>query len=129
MTQRSITGRIQAFLLLCCLIWAGLPALTTAQGHAIADVALGSLPVQVAQVYTAVHRGGPFSSEKDGSVFFNRERILPMKTRGYYREYTVPTPGVGHRGARRLVCGGPPRLPDACYYTGDHYESFRRVVP
>jgi ribonuclease T1 len=63
-------------------------------------------------------------------VFGNRERLLPIKARGYYREYTVKTPGSRNRGARRLVCGGqPPTTPDACYYTDDHYNSFRRVIP
>lgn len=127
MTQCNILRRISAFLLWCCLVW--LPALASAQDNTLVDVDLSTLPVQVAQVYTAVHQGGPFSSEKDGRVFFNRERILPMKARGYYREYTIPTPGVRHRGVRRLVCGGPPKTPDACYYTGDHYQTFRRVVP
>jgi ribonuclease T1 len=62
-------------------------------------------------------------------VFGNRERLLPLKRRGYYREYTVATPGARDRGARRIVCGGfRPRAPDACWYTGDHYSSFKRIV-
>ena len=62
--------------------------------------------------------------------FGNRERLLPARARGYYREYTVATKGARDRGARRLVCGGPrPAKPDACYYTDDHYASFRRVLP
>jgi ribonuclease T1 len=77
-----------------------------------------------------VRSGGPFPYEKDGIVFGNRERLLPRQSRGYYREYTVPTPGARDRGARRLVCGGrQPRNPDACFYTDDHYASFRRVLP
>jgi ribonuclease T1 len=69
-------------------------------------------------------RGGPFPFPRDGIVFGNREGILPAKPKGYYREYTVPTPGVGHRGARRIVSGqGGER-----YYTDDHYRSFRRIV-
>ncbi len=60
-------------------------------------------------------------------MFGNRERQLPAKKRGYYREYTVRTPGVAHRGARRIVCGGAKRMPDACYYTSDHYTSFREI--
>ena len=76
-----------------------------------------------------IEQGGPFKHEKDGVVFGNRERLLPGKPRGYYREYTVRTPGVSSRGARRIVCGGePPAKPEACYYTEDHYASFRRVV-
>ena len=72
--------------------------------------------------------GGPFPYDKDGTVFGNRERLLPAHQRGYYREYTVKTPGARNRGARRIVCGGKPRVPDACYYTSDHYASFRRIV-
>jgi ribonuclease T1 len=92
-------------------------------------VSLTELPRQGVQIYTQIHQGGPFASEKDGTVFGNRERLLPIRKRGYYLEYTVPTPGARNRGVRRIVCGGQPRLPDACYYTADHYESFRRIVP
>jgi ribonuclease T1 len=93
-------------------------------------VALGALPRQAQNTYRLIHEGGPFPYEKDGTVFFNRERLLPARPRGHYREYTVKTPGVGHRGARRIVCGGrkPPAPPEACYYTDDHYASFRRIV-
>jgi ribonuclease T1 len=101
----------------------------SALSDAQAVVSLRGLPQQVAQTYALIHQGGPFVSERDGVVFGNRERRLPAKTRGYYREYTVPTPGARNRGTRRLVCGGAPRTPDVCYYTADHYESFRRVVP
>jgi ribonuclease T1 len=88
-----------------------------------------TLPEQARQVLVLVAAGGPFPYEKDGTTFGNRERLLPSNKRGYYREYTVPTPGVSHRGARRVVCGGvQPRLPDACYYTHDHYASFRLIV-
>jgi len=76
-----------------------------------------------------IYQGGPFRYDKDGAVFGNRERILPAKNRGYYREYTVKTPGERSRGARRIVCGGLiPTTPDACYYTDDHYASFRRIA-
>jgi len=92
-------------------------------------VSLGELPRQGQQIYTLIFQGGPFATEKDGVVFGNRERLLPARTRGYYREYTVPTPGLNHRGKKRIVCGGQPRLPDVCYYTVDHYASFRRIVP
>lgn len=76
-----------------------------------------------------IRQGGPFRYDKDGTVFGNRERLLPRAQRGYYREYTVDTPGLQHRGARRIVCGGEePRRPEACYYTEDHYASFRLIV-
>lgn len=90
-------------------------------------ISLAELPSQGRATYALIHEGGPFPYDKDGSVFGNRERLLPLKKRGYYREYTVRTPGVRHRGARRIVCGGAPRTPDACYYTSDHYASFREI--
>jgi ribonuclease T1 len=87
------------------------------------------LPREGQTTYQNIRKGGPFPYEKDGTVFGNRERLLPREARGYYREYTVRTPGVRHRGARRIVCGGPvPTEPKACYYTEDHYASFRLIV-
>jgi ribonuclease T1 len=78
---------------------------------------------------TLIDKGGPFRHDKDGTVFGNRERLLPLQPRGFYREYTVRTPGVSHRGARRIVCGGlKPTQPEACFYTEDHYASFRRII-
>jgi ribonuclease T1 len=98
-------------------------------GSAVASVAYTGLPPQGQEVMEQIRQGGPFRYEKDGTVFGNRERLLPSQKRGYYREYTVPTPGLRHRGARRIVCGGQqPRSPDACYYTEDHYSSFRLIV-
>jgi len=77
-----------------------------------------------------IRAGGPFKSDKDGAVFGNREHALPAHRRGFYREYTVVTPGACNRGARRIVCGGtPPTAPETCYYTGDHYLTFQRIVP
>ena len=92
-------------------------------------VSVAGLPRQGAQTYSLIRQGGPFAYEKDGIVFGNRERLLPAQKRGYYREYTVATPGLRHRGARRIVCGGQPRTPDTCYYTANHYASFRQIVP
>ncbi|MDR3369246.1 ribonuclease domain-containing protein [Rhodoferax sp.] len=94
-----------------------------------ATIRVAELPQQGEQMYALIHQGGPFASEKDGVIFGNRERLLPPFKRGYYREYTVPTPGLWHRGTRRIVCGGMPKTPDACYYTADHYASFRKIVP
>lgn len=94
-----------------------------------ASIALAELPVQGQQTYALIRQGGPFEYEKDGVVFGNRERLLPSHKRGFYREYTVKTPGSPTRGQRRIVCGGAPRTPDACYYTADHYASFRRILP
>lgn len=95
----------------------------------IATVAKDSLPPQAHSTYRLVFEGGPFPYNKDGSIFGNRERLLPIHPRGYYREYTVKTPGLSHRGARRIVCGGPATRPHTCYYTADHYASFRKIVP
>ncbi len=101
-----------------------------ANAATIGDVALAELPREAREVMRLIRQGGPFPYDKDGTVFFNRERLLPAQKRGYYREYTVPTPGLRHRGARRIVCGGwEPTVPDTCYYTADHYASFRRIVP
>ncbi len=87
------------------------------------------LPREGQETYQLIRKGGPFPYEKDGTVFGNRERLLPREVRGFYREYTVRTPGVKHRGARRIVCGGQiPRNPQTCYYTQDHYASFRMIV-
>lgn len=91
-------------------------------------VSLAELPRQGVEMYHLIRQGGPFRNEKDGVVFGNRERLLPAQKRGYYREYTVATPGVRSRGTRRIVCGGAPKTPDACYYTADHYASFRVIV-
>ena len=92
-------------------------------------VALSALPGEAQATHRLVLAGGPFPNQQDGIVFGNRERILPRTARGYYHEYTVATPGARNRGARRLVCGGkPPTTPDVCYYTDDHYSSFKRVV-
>ncbi len=79
---------------------------------------------QIDQTLALIQQGGPFPyPDKDGTTFYNREGKLPAQSQGYYREYTVPTPGVTHRGARRIVTGGHP--PTVYYLTVDHYDSFR----
>lgn len=95
---------------------------------AAVTVQVAELPQQARETYGLIRQGGPFPYDKDGTVFGNRERLLPIEKRGYYREYTVKTPGSRDRGARRIVCGGPARTPHACYYTADHYASFRKIV-
>ena len=95
-----------------------------------ADIlAVAQLPPQGRSMLTLIYKGGPFTHEKDGVVFGNRERLLPANVRTYYREYTVRTPGERSRGARRIVCGGlQAAVPDDCFYTDDHYASFRKIV-
>ena len=83
------------------------------------------LPPKAIETLQAIDQGGPFPYSRDGVTFQNRERRLPERPRGYYREYTVPTPGENDRGARRIIAGGNP--PEVYYYTADHYRSFRQV--
>jgi len=100
-------------------------------GFASPEVELAQLPPEAAQTLALIRQGGPFPYKRDGVVFHNRERRLPMQKRGYYREYTVPTPGLNHRGARRIVAGsgadGDVRSSGEYWYTADHYRSFRRI--
>ena len=94
-----------------------------------ADVSLSSLSPEARKTDQLIHSGGPFPYSRDGVVFGNYEKRLPREPRGYYHEYTVPTPGAHSRGARRIICGGnAPTEPDACFYTEDHYNSFHRIV-
>lgn len=96
----------------------------------LGTVALSTLPAEAQKTQGLIRAGGPFPYSKDGVVFGNREQLLPRRERGFYREYTVPTPGSRDRGARRIVCGGQrPALPEACYYTADHYASFKLIAP
>jgi ribonuclease T1 len=89
----------------------------------MAEVAAAQLPAEARETLKLINQGGPYPYERDGTVFGNFERLLPQRERGYYREYTVPTPGVRSRGARRIVAGDGGEL----YYTDDHYKSFRRI--
>jgi len=91
-------------------------------------VAVAQLPREAVNTLNLIAAGGPYPYEKDGIVFGNHERLLPPHRRGYYHEYTVPTPRAHNRGARRIVCGGPLRRTDNCYYSDDHYTSFNRIV-
>ncbi len=86
------------------------------------------LPNDARQTMDLIQAGGPFPYDKDGSRFGNYERILPQQPRGYYREYTVKNSKSRNRGARRIVCGGDQRAANDCYYTEDHYNSFKRIT-
>ena len=88
------------------------------------DVRVGELPPDARQTLALIQAGGPFPYARDGVVFGNREGRLPRQPRGYYREYTVKTPGARDRAARRIIAGrGGER-----YYTDDHYRTFRRII-
>lgn len=86
-------------------------------------IVVAELPAEARDTLRTIKQGGPFAYERDGAVFNNYERILPQRPRGSYREYTVKTPGARNRGARRIVCG---QLPE-CYYSPDHYRTFKRI--
>ena len=124
-SKLALTG----FLLGALCFSTAVPARTSAPVDSASAMAVSEMPRQGAETYERIHQGGPFAYDKDGVVFGNRERLLPQQKRGYYREYTVKTPGSRDRGARRIVCGGQPKAPDACYYSADHYSSFRKIVP
>lgn len=93
------------------------------RGSSAQTAAERALPAEGRAMIAAIDAGGPFTYDRDGAVFQNRERHLPAHRRGYWREYTVRTPGANDRGARRLVEGEAGEM----YYTDDHYRSFRQV--
>lgn len=123
--------RLALRLLLAAALACGAHATAFARTSAesMPEVAASTLPKEAREVLVLIRAGGPFAYERDGVVFGNRERLLPIKPRDYYHEYTVRTPGASNRGARRIVCGGPPTAPEACYYTSDHYRSYSRIRP
>ena len=86
-------------------------------------ITLAELPTEARDMLRAIRQGGPYAYHRDGAVFGNYERRLPKKPRGYYREYTVKTPGARNRGARRIISGAV----DEYYYTADHYQTFKRI--
>ncbi|MCF8199819.1 MAG: ribonuclease [Sulfuritalea sp.] len=111
---------------LCCLlICATFAGAALARDNSTAFISALQLPREARATLALIEAGGPFPYRRDGIVFQNRERRLPGKPNGYYREYTVPTPGRSDRGARRIVTGDKP--PAVFYYTADHYRSFRRI--
>lgn len=118
-------GRILLAVIALCLFGAP-PAAARGQvtGDAAArEISAAELPREARVTIDLIRQGGPFPYERDGAAFGNFEKRLPARERGYYREYTVRTPGVKSRGARRIVAGRGGEL----YYTDDHYESFRRI--
>jgi ribonuclease T1 len=131
--------RFTAFLRLALfLALAGIFGLSATQARegwftrGIEQVALADLPTEAQHTLRLIERGGPFPyPRKDGSTFGNFEKRLPQQARGYYQEYTVPTPGSRDRGARRIIAGegrsGNVATSGEYYYTDDHYRSFRRI--
>jgi len=87
------------------------------------DISVADLPAEARATLAMINAGGPFPHQQDGRTFGNREKLLPQRDRGYYREYTVRTPGARDRGAQRIVAGSSGEF----YYTADHYRSFKRI--
>jgi ribonuclease T1 len=104
------------------LLW-GIFALLWVSFAQAAEITVAELPTEARDTLHAIKQGGPYAYPRDGVVFKNYERILPLRPRGYYHEYTVKTPGARNRGARRIICAQPVE----CYYTADHYQSFKRI--
>ncbi len=103
---------------------AGTPAAVIASAETVGDICYSDLPSQAHDTLRLIDKGGPFPYPKDGTVFSNREGVLPKHNSGYYHEYTVKTPGSPDRGARRIVTG---EKTHEDYYTGDHYATFDLV--
>lgn len=122
MVLRFVPGLLLCLLVL--LVGCSSTDAGTSSSGGMATVKESRLPVEARQTLELIDAGGPFPYAKDGTVFGNFERLLPEHKRGYYREYTVPTPGSRDRGARRIVTGQG----DEIYYTDDHYNSFRAVL-
>ena len=127
MTRRGVRRPLIALVALLVALAVGYAVRGSGGGsHPTIDrVALSALPPQAAQTIQLIERGGPFPYPRnDGVVFHNLEHRLPSERDGYYREYTVPTPGAVDRGARRIITGAKGEF----WYTNDHYASFARVV-
>jgi ribonuclease T1 len=105
-------------LALLALCWLGIA------GAVCGEIRVAELPPEARATLALIRAGGPFPHKQDGRVFHNREKLLPLRPRGHYREYTVRTPGARDRGARRIVAG----VAGEYYYTDDHYQSFRRIL-
>jgi ribonuclease T1 len=116
--------RFASIILLAILTHSAAPIVgAPLQTRSIGNVSLSELPREARETIGLIRKGGPFPYNKDGAVFGNFERRLPLHERGYYKEYTVPTPRSRNRGTRRIILGKAGEL----YYTDDHYETFRRI--
>ena len=116
-------ARLLGFLRLALLLVLAASFGSALAREAMPQVAFGNLPLEARQTLKLIKQGGPFPYNKDGSVFGNYEKALSPRPRGYYREYTVPTPGARNRGAQRIIAGRDGEY----FYTADHYRSFRRI--
>jgi len=120
-----------ASLCVLCAFAVSVSALAREPTKPVPDVPAVELPQEARDTLALIRKGGPFPYRRDATVFRNFEQRLPVKSRGYYREYTVPTPGARDRGARRIVAGagadGDVRTSGEYYYTDDHYSTFRRI--
>ncbi|MEO8346295.1 MAG: ribonuclease domain-containing protein [Betaproteobacteria bacterium] len=121
-----IRNAVAGFALAAAFFWVP-AALARATPESIPEIAAADLPKEGREVLMLIHEGGPFRYDRDGVVFGNYEHLLPAERKGYYYEYTVRTPGSKSRGARRIICGGPAKAPVTCFYTSDHYRSFKRI--
>ena len=130
--KRSLIAVALAAVSLCTALWGSpaialvktAPRLAKTNTTGISSIALEKLPPEAKVTLQLIQKGGPFPfPQKDGTIFRNFERHLPNAPRGYYREYTVPTPGERTRGARRIVAGQRKEY----YYTSDHYNTFSRI--
>ncbi|MDE2117535.1 MAG: ribonuclease [Betaproteobacteria bacterium] len=120
---RSIKALVLFGLLLCLPLGVQAGRHHSRNDAVPASVSVAELPSEARDTLHLIKQGGPFPFPRDGVVFGNYEQRLPQQPRGYYHEYTVKTPGVRNRGARRIVCGEPAE----CYYSNDHYKTFRRI--
>lgn len=128
--RRNILG----FYLVLGVLGAGLAVAreTAPSSRDLPQIQASELPREGRDVLALIRKGGPYAYAKDGSIFSNRERILPKQSRGFYREFTVKTPNSRDRGARRIICGGKvtkqqTQVLQTCHYTDDHYASFKQI--
>ncbi|RFC37506.1 MAG: ribonuclease T1 [Candidatus Nitrotoga sp. SPKER] len=130
--MKIVSARFVLYFLFC--LFAMLSALVSVQTYAdvfgssndreMRVVPVSALPLEGRETLRLIKQGGPFLYTRDGVIFSNFEKRLPKRKRGYYHEFTVKTPGIRNRGARRIVCGQPVE----CYYSADHYQTFQRIV-
>ena len=119
--MRRLLALLLSLWLACCLFSGSVGAFDG--GLPGSSIHVSELPAEAVTTLRLIETGGPFPYERDGVIFGNYEKRLPLQKRGYYREYTVKTPGLRHRGPRRIVAGDSGER----YYTADHYNSFYRI--